>query len=81
MRTSKAIGARLHDVLHRLPGMPVHDQAAEPNANAAAWQHSHPQHSHPQHSHLRNPHGHHKRQPRVLAGWQGWLGRRFGQEQ
>ena len=28
---------------------------------------------------LRSPGGHHGRPPRLLAGWQAWLGRRLGQ--
>jgi hypothetical protein len=78
MGASEAVGARLHDALHRLPGMPAHARAAELNANAAArrlhrrllrnrW--------------LPNPGGHHGRPPRVLAGWQAWIGGLFGQGQ
>jgi len=78
MGTSKAAGARLHDALHRLPGMPAHAQAAELNANAAARRlHRRLLRNRP----LRNPDGHHGRPPRVLAGWQAWIGGLFGQGQ
>jgi hypothetical protein len=78
MGTSKAAGARLHDALHRLPGMPAHARAAELNANAAARRlHRRLSRNRPP----RNPDGHHGRPPRVLAGWQAWIGGLFGQEQ
>ena len=76
MGTSKAAGARLHDALHRLPGMPAHARAAELNAKAAARRlHHRLLRNQP----LRNPDGHHGRRPRVLAGWQAWIGGLFGQ--
>jgi len=78
MGTSKAAGARLHDALHRLPGMPAHARAAELNANAAARRlHRRLLRNRP----LRNPDGHHGRPPRVLGGWQAWIGGLFGQGQ
>jgi hypothetical protein len=76
MGTSKAAGAHLHDALHRLPGMPAHARAAELNANAAA-RHRRLVRNRP----LPNPDGHHGRPPRVLAGWQAWIGELFGQGQ
>jgi hypothetical protein len=81
MGTSKAAGARLHDALHWLPGMPAHAQAAEQNANAAARRlHHRPLRNRAlRHTPLRSPGGHHGRPPRLLAGWQAWLGRRLGQ--
>ena len=83
MGTSKAAGARLHDALHRLPGMPAHAQAAELNANAAARRlHHRPLRNRAlRNTPLRSPSGHHGRPPRLLAGWQAWLGRRLGQGQ
>lgn len=73
MGTSKPTVARLHDALHRLPGMPAHARAAELNANAAARR---------LHRRLlRNRDGHHGRPPRLLAGWQAWIGGLFGQGQ
>jgi hypothetical protein len=78
MGTSKAVGARLQDALHRLPGMPAHARAAELNANAAARRlHRRLLRNRPQ----RNPDGHHGRPPRVLAGWQARVGGLFGQRQ
>ncbi len=85
MGTSKAAGARLHDALHWLPGMPAHAQAAEQNANAAARRlHHRPLRNRAlrntplRNTPLRSPGGHHGRPPRLLAGWQAWLGRRLG---
>ena len=77
MGTSKAADGRLHDALHRLPGMPAHARAAELNANAAARR---LQHRLLRNRPLRNPDGHHGR-PRVLAGWQARTGGLFGQGQ
>ncbi len=80
MGTSKKASTRMHDALHRLPGMPAHDQAAELNSNDAAGRLHHrslpnrPLRNRP----LQNPDGHHGRLPRVAAGWQAWLGRLFG---
>lgn len=76
MGTSKKASTRMHDAVHQLPGMPAHDQAAELNSNAAAGRLHH--RSLPNRP-LRNPDGHHGRPPRVLAGWQAWIGRLFGQ--
>lgn len=83
MGTSKAVGARLHDALHRLPGMPAHARAAELNANARARRlHHRPLRNRPlRNTALRNPAGHHGRPPRLLAGWQAWLGRCAGRGQ
>jgi hypothetical protein len=81
MGTSESVGARLHDALHRLPGMPPHAQAAELNANAAARRlHHRPLRNRAlRNTPLRSPDGHHGRPPRLLAEWQARLGRRFGQ--
>jgi hypothetical protein len=83
MGTSKTAGARLHDALHRLPGMPAHVQAGELNANAAARRlHHRPIRNRAlRNTPLRSPDGHHGRPPRLLAGWQAWIGRRLGQGQ
>ena len=78
MGTSKPAGARLHDALHRLPGLPAHARAAELTANAAARR------LHRRllrHRPLPNPGGHHGRLPRVVAGWQARIGGLFGQGQ
>jgi hypothetical protein len=86
MRASQPAGARLHDALHRLPGMPAHAETAGRNSNAAAGRlHRHSLRSRPLPSRplrnppLRSPGAHHDRPPRVLAGWQAWIGHRFGQ--
>jgi hypothetical protein len=83
MGTSKTAGARLHGALHRLPGMPAHARAAELNANAAARRlHHRPLRNRAlRNTPLRSPDGHHGRPPRLLAGWQAWIGRRLGQGQ
>jgi hypothetical protein len=85
---SKKASARVHDMLHRLPGMPAHEQAAELNSNAGAGrlqhrplQHRPLRHRPLRHRPLRSPDGHHGRAPRVLPGWQARIGRLFGQEQ
>jgi hypothetical protein len=73
-------GTRRHDALHRLPGIPAHDRAAELNSNDLASRLHHrslpnrPLRNRP----LQNPDGHHRPPPRVLTGWQTWLGRLFG---
>jgi hypothetical protein len=74
MGTSTKASARMHDTLHRLPGMPAHEEAARLNSNAAARR----RHSAPPIRPLRSPDGHHGRPPRVLAGWQARIGRLFG---
>jgi hypothetical protein len=83
MRASKAVGARPYDALHRPPGMPAHAQAAERNANAAARRlHHRPfRHRALRTTPLRSLGSHHGRLPRLLAGWQAWLGRGLGQGQ
>jgi hypothetical protein len=81
MGTSKAVGARLPDALHRLPGMPAHARAAELNANAAARRlHHRPLRNRGlRNTPPRSPGGHHGWRPRLLAGWQARLGCRLGQ--
>jgi hypothetical protein len=78
--TSKETSTRMHDALHRLPGMPAHDQAAELNSNDAARRLHH--RSLPnrllRNRPLQNRDGHHGRLPRVAVRWQAWLGRLFG---
>ena len=84
MRTSNDAGARLHDVLHRLPGMPAHAEAAELNANVPArLLNRRALRNRPLRNRaLRNRRvrdlGGQERSARLLAGWQAWLGRRFG---
>jgi len=74
MGTSRSVATRLHGMLHRLPAMPAHEQAAELNSNARAQRH--PQlRNRP----MRSPGSHHERAPRVLTRWQAWIGSRLGQ--
>lgn len=70
MPISNTASARLHGALHRLPGMPAHERAAELNSNAGAQRHPRLQ-NRP----LRSPGSHHERAPRVLTRWQAWIGR------
>jgi hypothetical protein len=76
--TSDKTSTRRHDALHWLPGIPAHDRAAELNSNDLARRLHH--RSLPNRP-LRNrplQNGHHRPEPRVLTGWQTWLGRLFG---
>jgi hypothetical protein len=78
--TSKKVSERAHGALHRLPGMPAHDRAAELNSNRAAAARHHrqlanrPVRNRPLQDLGRRP----GRPPRVLPGWQAWIGRLFG---
>jgi hypothetical protein len=88
MATSNTPSTRMHDALHRLPGIPAHSQAAELNSNdAAARLHHRSLQNRPPHNQalrnrpLPNPDGHHARPPRVLTRWQAWIGQLFGQGQ
>jgi hypothetical protein len=78
------ISERLHEHLHKLPGMPPHSEAARLNQNRHAHRH-HGGHAHRHHGghrpaltghhpSLSNPDGHHARPPRVLVAWQNWIG-------
>jgi hypothetical protein len=81
--TSDKTGTRRRDALHRLPGIPAHDRAVELNSNDLARRlHHRSLPNRPLRSRrLQNPDGHHRPAPRVLTGWQTWLGRLFGQGQ
>ena len=73
------IAERLHEQLHKLPGVPPHSDAARLNQNLVARRLSEHNHgSHPaldsRHLALRNPNAHHARPPRVLVAWQEWIG-------
>ena len=82
MGTSKDARLRLHEAMHRLPGMPAHDRAPALNSNATAQRRhgrslpNRPLTSTP----LRNPGAHHGRPPRVLVSWQTWIARRLGHQ-
>lgn len=76
---SAPISERLHEHLHKLPGMPPHSEAARLNQNRHAHNH-HGRHRPALTGHrpsLLNPDGHHARPPRVLVAWQNWIGGLF----
>jgi hypothetical protein len=60
---------RLHELLHKVPGVPPHSEAERLNANATAAR------IHGRHPRLVNPVAHHANPPRVLVAWQEWIGR------
>ncbi|BDV29586.1 hypothetical protein [Microbacterium terricola] len=72
--TEPTIADRLHDGMHRLPGMPDHSEAAERNDGQG-----HPNRSFQSrtrraaHTHRGHEHG----QPRVLVRWQTAIARLF----
>jgi hypothetical protein len=85
---SVSIARRLHQGLHALPGMPPHTEAARLNARrepahpAAGRRPGPAKDRRPglaagQRHGLASPDAHHARPPRVLVGWQTWLGQRF----
>ncbi|MBP2328326.1 hypothetical protein JOF56_008711 [Kibdelosporangium banguiense] len=65
---SASINERLHEYLHKLPGMPSHSEADRLNQNRHA--HNHRGGRRPS---LSSPNGHHARPPRVLVAWQKWI--------
>ena len=77
------ISERLHEHLHKLPGMPPHSEADRLNQNRHARRpnaHNHSGHRPAltgHHPSLPNPNGHHARPPRVLVAWQNWIGGLF----
>ena len=79
---SASITQRLHEGLHALPGMPAHSEAARRNqhagagADAGAGAGAEPAAGPAggRRSGLASPNAHHSRPPRVLAGWQTWIG-------
>jgi hypothetical protein len=76
------VGAGAHDAMHRLPGMPPHARAAELNSHQHRPLRNRPLRNRPLPNRpLRNPDSRNERPPRLLAGWQAWLGRRFGRGQ
>jgi hypothetical protein len=84
---STRLWQRLHDLLHKVPGMPPHADAQRLNSNAAARRLGRNVHGATGHRpslknrrpSLRNPNAHHARPPRVLVSWQEWIGGLFGQ--
>jgi hypothetical protein len=92
MKTSKPAGEHLHDGLHRLLGMPAHARPDELNAKAARGLRNRPLRNTPlrntplrntplRNTPLRNPDGYRERPPRLLAGCEVGIGRRFGRGQ
>jgi hypothetical protein len=78
MGFSNALGARAHDAMHRLPGMPDHDSAGELNTH----RHQRALPNRPLRNRpSQNPNGHHQRAARLFPRWQAWIGRRFQQGQ
>jgi len=70
------ISERLHEELHKLPGMPPHSEAARLNQNHGARRLAAQVHR----PALRNANAHHTKPPRVLVAWQEWIGVLFGAE-
>jgi hypothetical protein len=68
---------RLHEQLHRLPGMPPHADAARLNQNQAARRQPRRPARTGHHPSRPTPGAHHARPPRVLARWQEWIGGLF----
>ncbi len=68
---------RLHERLHRLPGMPPHADAARLNQNRGARRPARRPARAGHHPSRPSPGAHHARPPRVLAGWQEWIGGLF----
>jgi hypothetical protein len=76
---SVSITQRLHEGLHALPGMPPHSEAAGRNQHAGAGAVARPGAGRAGHWRpgLTSPDAHHSRPPRMLVGWQTWIGERF----
>ena len=84
MTSKQPVADRLHDDLHRIPGMPSHDHAAELNSNAHAKRvHARANATEARiatpHPSLQNRAGHHG-DPKVLVRWQRFIGRMFGRD-
>jgi hypothetical protein len=76
---SSELAERLHERLHRLPGMPPHAEADRLNHGPATQRRHTHHHRRPsaligRHPALGNPNAHHSRPPRVLVAWQNWIG-------
>lgn len=62
-------GGRLHELTHRMPGVPAHlDGGLQGRASRNQRE------PRPAHTPRRQPHG----EPRVLVAWQNWIAKRFG---
>ena len=69
---SAPITERLHEQLHKLPGMPPHSEAERLNQNLPAKD----RHAHHHDRHYRAQ-ARHAGPPRVLVAWQNWIGGLF----
>jgi hypothetical protein len=78
MANKQAVSQRLHSDMHKLPGVPAHDEATTKNANAWAKRAHSRTHATP-HPSLTNPTTHHN-QPKVLVSLQQRIGRLFGRD-
>jgi hypothetical protein len=74
MTRHDASGNRLHALMHRIPGVPPHEYAAERNHHHRHHPTHHRDQPNPQLA-RRNAMKHHQRPPRVLIGWQEWIAR------
>ena len=63
---------RLHDLTHRVPGVPAHDDQTVQERHQRRGPHPR--------ARLANPTQHHERSPRVLVRWQNWIARLFRAE-
>lgn len=61
----------VHDLTHRVPGIPEHSESANAHKGRTT------QHSRGHHHgrSLRSPNGHHQNPPRVLVAWQNRIAR------
>jgi hypothetical protein len=69
------IAKRLHEQMHKLPGMPSHSDAELLNRNLGARRLSAQMHG--PYLVFKNRNAHHGRPPRVLVAWQEWIGGLF----
>ena len=64
---------RLHEGMHRIPGVPAHSEAARANHRGGL-----PHQSLQKRSSRKNPHiDHSRKEPKVLVGWQHAIARFF----
>ena len=83
MTRTTALPEKLHQAMHRLPGMPAHGELIPLQARrvARAPAESHQRRTHQRRTHQRRTHqrrAHQARQPRVLQGWQRWIAAHVG---
>ncbi|WP_243074327.1 hypothetical protein [Microbacterium sp. SS28] len=56
---------RLHELTHRIPGVPAHDDRGATARRRPQGVGRHPRRA--------QPTSHHAREPRVFVRWQGWI--------